>query len=152
MPSDRHQTFLRFNQHVLSTLNEGLMMTSYVGFGERLKQLRVQKGLLQIDLAEKVGLHKNHIGRYERGQSKPSAEALHKLAEVFGVSTDYLLDGATEDAAKADLQDRELLRMFQQIESFEEQEKEIIKELIDAFIKRKLFVQLALSEQSTLSK
>ncbi len=48
-------------------------------FASRLKQLRTQQGLSQTELAKEVGVHYNHIGRYERGQSKPTAETLIRL-------------------------------------------------------------------------
>jgi transcriptional regulator with XRE-family HTH domain len=113
------------------------------GFAKRLRQLRQQRGFLQAELAEKVGLHQNQIGRYERGSSRPSGEALKRLADVLGVSTDYLIDGSTEDAAKADFEDRELLRMFKEVERFGDQDKEVVKALIDAFIKKQRLLALA---------
>jgi transcriptional regulator with XRE-family HTH domain len=113
------------------------------GFAKRLRQLRQQRGFLQAELAKKVGLHQNQIGRYERGSSRPSGEALKRLADVLGVSTDYLIDGSTEDAAKADFEDRELLRMFKEVERFDERDKEVVKALIDAFIKKQRLVALA---------
>ena len=112
-------------------------------FAKRLRQLRQQRGLLQAQLAEKVGLHQNQIGRYERGTSHPSGEALKHLADALGVSTDYLIEGDVQDAAKADFKDRELLRMFQEIENFDAKDKETVKALLDAFIKKKRFVELA---------
>lgn len=113
------------------------------GFPQRLKQLRQQKNLLQADLAKMVGVHENHLGRYERGTSRPSGEALKKLADALGVSIDYLVEGTTEDAARADFKDRELLNMFREIEKFDDHNKEIVKALLDAFIKKQQLVALA---------
>lgn len=67
------------------------------GFAERLKQ----REFSQAQLAQAVGAHQNHIGRYERGESQPSADALRRLAAVLGVSTDYLIEGTCDEAAKA---------------------------------------------------
>ena len=50
-------------------------------FGERLKLLRIQKGLSQTELGNAVDTHYSQIGRYERGQAKPSADGLKFLAE-----------------------------------------------------------------------
>ena len=69
-------------------LHRGALMSD--GFPERLKKLRQQKNLLQSDLAKRVGVHQNHIGRYERGSSRPSGDALKRLADALGVSIDYL--------------------------------------------------------------
>jgi transcriptional regulator with XRE-family HTH domain len=53
-------------------------------------------------------LHYTHIGRFERGTSRPSGDTLKRLADALGVTSDYLLDGATDEAAKARFEDREL--------------------------------------------
>lgn len=59
--------------------------------GERLKQLRQERGWSQADLATKVGTDPGQISRYENGKMTPSAEAVVRLAEVLDVTTDYLL-------------------------------------------------------------
>jgi transcriptional regulator with XRE-family HTH domain len=106
-------------------------------FPDRLKQLRKQNDLSQSQLAEKVNLHYNHIGRYERGQSRPTSDALSRLAEALGVSTDYLIDGTEEEAAKASFNDRELLQQFQGVEQLPEKDKHLVKEFLDAFLTKK---------------
>jgi transcriptional regulator with XRE-family HTH domain len=58
---------------------------------ERVKQLRKEHGWSQGELAERVGGDPAQISRYENGRITPSADAVVKLAEVFDVSTDYLL-------------------------------------------------------------
>jgi transcriptional regulator with XRE-family HTH domain len=113
------------------------------GFAERLKKLRTEKNLSQGDLAKLIDVHYNNISRYERGESKPTAKALKALANALGVSTDYLYDGIAEDAAIADLKDKELLAMFAEIEKFNEEDKEALKNVIDAFIKRRQLKQIA---------
>ena len=106
-------------------------------FASRLKQLRAQRGLSQSDLAKQVGVHYNHIGRYERGQSKPSAETLSKLAEALGVSADFLMEGSSDEAAKATFQDRELLMQFKEVEKLSDADKHLVKEFLNAFLTKK---------------
>lgn len=113
------------------------------GFPGRLRQLRKQKDLSQTELGELVDLHYTHIGRYERGASKPSADAMRRLADALGVSTDYLMEGTTEEAAKARFEDRELLRQFQEVESLPDDDKIVIKKLLDAFLTKKQIQRLA---------
>jgi transcriptional regulator with XRE-family HTH domain len=113
------------------------------GFAERLRELRRQKDLSQSDLGERVSLHFTHISRYERGLSRPTADTLKRLADALGVSGDYLLEGATDEAAKARFEDRELLRRFQEVQELPERDKEIVKELLDAFLTKRQVQQLA---------
>ena len=116
-----------------------------LGFPERLKQLRRQKDLSQQELGDKAQVHYSHIGRYERGQSKPSTDTLKLLAEALGVSADYMLEGSTDQAAKATFEDRDLLRQFEELQKLCDDDKRIIKTLIEAFLARRKIEQLMAS-------
>jgi len=113
------------------------------GFAQRLRELRKQKNLSQTELAKLAGVHYNHIGRYERGASRPTADTLRRLADALGVSGDYLMDGSVEDAARARFEDRDLLRQFQEVEQLAEEDKAVVKKLLDAFLTKKQIQALA---------
>jgi transcriptional regulator with XRE-family HTH domain len=114
-------------------------------FPQRLRQLRRQKNLSQAQLGEKAGVHYTHISKYERGVSNPSLETIRGLADALGVSTDFLMEGDTEDAARARFQDRELLRQFQQVEQLADDDKELVKKFLDAFLFKKQVERMAVS-------
>ena len=57
----------------------------------RLKLLREEKGLFQSDIAKILGVSVAAVGFYENEKRDMSPETIIKLAEYFGVSTDYLL-------------------------------------------------------------
>ena len=57
----------------------------------RLKELRLDKGLKQSELANILMTTQATIGKYERGDLEPNLDFLKKLADFFEVSTDYLL-------------------------------------------------------------
>lgn len=57
----------------------------------RVKDLRLSKGWLQIDLAKKLNIGKNTVSRYETEQRQLDPETIHKLCDLFNVSADYLL-------------------------------------------------------------
>lgn len=59
--------------------------------GKRLKSLREDRNLTQSDLANKLGLNKGSISAYERDSALPSIEILVSLADIFGVSVDFIL-------------------------------------------------------------
>lgn len=59
--------------------------------GLRMKALREVKGLLQEDVAVKLGVGKSSISGYERNTATPSVESICKLSRFYGVSSDYLL-------------------------------------------------------------
>jgi len=110
---------------------------------ERIKQLRIDNNLTQSELAEKVGLTYVQIGRYEKGKSNPSADVLQKLANALNTSTDYLMNGESEQV-EAQLIDKELIRQFQEIQKLNADEKHLVKTFLDAFITKKKVQQLAL--------
>jgi transcriptional regulator with XRE-family HTH domain len=112
-------------------------------FAHRLRELRKQKNLSQTELGSKVDIHYTHIGRYERGTSRPNSDTLKRLADVLGVTGDYLLEGTTNDVARARMEDRELLQQFQEIEKLSDDDKHVVKVLLDAFLTKKKLRQLA---------
>lgn len=59
--------------------------------GENIKQIRVKFGVNQSELAQKIGVTKAAISRYESGQREPRIEHIKAIADVFGISTDELL-------------------------------------------------------------
>ena len=75
--------------------------------------------------------------------SKPSADTLKRMADALDVSSDYLFEGTTEDAARARIEDRELLQQFQQVEKLADDNKVVIKKLIEAFLTKKKVQELA---------
>ena len=59
-------------------------------FGERLKTLRLEKGLGQIELAKALNVGKSIISLWERDKCEPTLTNLIAIAQFFNVSIDYL--------------------------------------------------------------
>lgn len=59
--------------------------------GNRIKLLREEKKIRQDELAKVLSISPSAVGMYERDEREPNDEITLKLAEYFGVSTDYLL-------------------------------------------------------------
>ncbi len=93
-------------------------------------------------MAEKVGITPLQYGRYERGQSGPTAEGLRRIAEVLGASADYLLQGENSPDHHVRLEDPNLLRLFQEAEKLPVNDRTIIAEFIDAFIFKRRVQQM----------
>lgn len=82
-------------------------------FGNKLKQLRKDAGLTQVQLANKLGLTKSVISFYELQERAPSPDVLIQLAQIFHVSTDFLLGiekSETIDVTGIESKDVALLR------------------------------------------
>ena len=61
-------------------------------FGDKLRQIRKQKGLSQEKLALKCGLHRTYISDIERGSRNVSLKNIEKIAKALGISPKALLD------------------------------------------------------------
>lgn len=70
-------------------------------FADKIIDLRKQNGWSQEDLAEKLGVSRQSISKWEGAQSMPDMNRILKMSEIFGVSTDYLLKEDMELPAAA---------------------------------------------------
>ncbi len=105
-------------------------------FAQKLRILRKQNKWSQDELGQKVGIHGRHVGKYENGQVMPNAETLIKIADVFDVSIDYLLRNIV-DPNPDQIQDKELLKFLDDLSKMDEKDKEVVKSLIDAYLKKR---------------
>ncbi len=76
------------------------MENIYKAIGERVRDLRKQKGWGQEKLGEYLGVEKGTISKYETGETRLSIEAIITLAKLFEVSTNFLLTGEENTPAK----------------------------------------------------
>lgn len=60
-------------------------------FPERLKQLRKDNDMKQIDLAERLKVTKSAVSGWEVGRNQPNYDILIEMSILFGVSVDYLI-------------------------------------------------------------
>ena len=58
---------------------------------ERIRQLRLERNMSQVDLAKRLNVTKQRVSNWENDNIQPSIEMLVKLSQVFAVSTDYML-------------------------------------------------------------
>ena len=69
--------------------------------GLRIAILRISKDWSQAELARRIGVSTSAVGMYEQGRREPSLGLLVRLAQEFGVTTDYLLMGEISDSNPA---------------------------------------------------
>ncbi|MBR0364946.1 MAG: helix-turn-helix transcriptional regulator, partial [Clostridia bacterium] len=61
-------------------------------FAKNLSELRQASGMTQLELGERLNYSDKTVSKWERGESIPDAGILKQIADVFGVTVDYLLD------------------------------------------------------------
>lgn len=104
-------------------------------FSERLKELRKQAHLTQVELASKLGVVQSSYADWERGKKKPTQDNLVKIAQILNVSVDYLV-GNSQDTSD-ELDNIELLFRMNSKGLTEEEKKIFKKELIEFMEERK---------------
>lgn len=110
--------------------------------GFYLKQLRQAKKLNQREVADALGIAISTLSQWETNKREPDNQSLQKLADYFGVSTDYLL-GRTDDPGQktepAPQNESERLdaEFAQKFNLLSESEKQAIAAMIDVVLQRK---------------
>ncbi|MEM9680510.1 MAG: helix-turn-helix transcriptional regulator [Bacteroidota bacterium] len=98
-------------------------------FGERLASVRKSKKISQDELAKAIGAHAPVIGRYERGEVKPSIEVATNIADALSVSLDYLV-GSTDL-----LLDKSILNRIIEVQKLSEKDQEHLFVMMDAYLR-----------------
>ena len=105
-----------------------------MSLSEKIKALRKEKKWSQDDLSKAIDVHTKHISRYENGKANPGPEILRRMADAFGVSTDYLIYDDVPRNGKIKIDDPELLENFEKITQLKEEDRSTIKNVIKAMI------------------
>lgn len=98
--------------------------------GDRIAQLRKQKGWSQTELAKNIEASREAIGKYERNEAVPSVETAKKIADAFNVTLDYLVD---ETAASSF--DKQTVNRIKSIEQLNPEDKSHLFAVLDAFLR-----------------
>ena len=114
-----------------NTFIYGDLQYLFITFGERIISLRKRFKWSQEVLTKKIGTSAPIIGRYERGEIKPSIDVVKKLADILDTTVCYLLGEANNNDIFKDL---DMLKRFNDIASFTEEERKCIVWTIDAMI------------------
>ncbi|MBP3972713.1 helix-turn-helix transcriptional regulator [Bacillus sp. WL1] len=94
-------------------------------FGNRIRDLRKQKGITQKELAQSLKLSESTIGMYERNERQPDYNTLIRIADYFNVSTDFLL--GRDSNVKDDRNNIELDQWLNDIKFAPSQKREELK-------------------------
>ena len=102
--------------------------------GEKIKQLRKEKGYSQTFLEKRSGVNSKLLSKYENGRIIPTADTLRKIAEGLDISADYLIFDNVPKDGRCQLNDLELFERFKEVERMDPENRKMIVNLIDAVI------------------
>lgn len=114
-----------------------LMMMEKRFRSERLKECRIKRGIQQDEMARLLKTNTSTMSRIENGKKQPDPEMIIMMAELFNVSTDYLLGLVEDPQSTHDEYLKEALKKYEFIGSFfsEEKLKELPQERLENVIK-----------------
>lgn len=118
-----------------------------IDISKKIKDLRLEKGLKQKDVASAINIATNTLSQFENNKGRPSLEVLSLLADFFEVSVDYLIGREDDfgnvvvqnagDIKNLSLNEEELLEAYKHLNFFEQEailiqvkalaEKQVIK-------------------------
>ena len=121
--------------------------------GERIKRLRQERNWSQAQLAQRLDIHQKQVSGYKRNVHVPSVEVLIRLAELLDVSLDYLAFDDREEARNtSQIADLDLLRKMEAVDKLPEADKITIKAVLDSFILKSRFQQLAHVDEAVTAR
>lgn len=121
---------LSVNTVFLPAYSAGVPRTdSSLDFAVRLAALRKERGLTQIQLAERVEVHIQQLKRYEAGSSQPTRDVIRNMAKALNVTSDCLLFGDEERGPDDDLR-----LQFEAVNRFGPDEKQVVRSLLEGMI------------------
>jgi transcriptional regulator with XRE-family HTH domain len=106
-------------------------------FGRRLQEIRKRRGLSQVEVAERLGIHQSLISQYERGYLRLHGALLVRLAEALKTTPDEILTvRSARGNGDGQTLDRRFLRRLQKIDKLSAHEKKLLLGTIDAFLSK----------------
>jgi transcriptional regulator with XRE-family HTH domain len=102
--------------------------------GAHLAALRINAGLSQQDLAQKIGVQQQTIAFWEQSEKPPRPEVLLALANALGVSTESLLHENTMAIKRNGGPKGQMRKIFEETSSLPRRQQEKIAEFVSAFI------------------
>ncbi|MDA1652693.1 MULTISPECIES: helix-turn-helix domain-containing protein [unclassified Bacillus cereus group] len=105
--------------------------------GEKIKELRKNSKMTQEQLGDAIGVSKMAISYFEKGKKSPGRESLEKIADYFGVTTDYLLGRSADPELNEDedkVVSKEGKNIMAIIESLPEDERKKAWEQLEMYV------------------
>ncbi|MDA3911665.1 MAG: helix-turn-helix transcriptional regulator [Bacteroidales bacterium] len=105
-----------------------------MNIGIKIKLLRAEMGWSQAELAVKINADQAQINGYERGEALPSIGVIKRLANIFNVTTNYLLFEENNQKASTVIKGKELLELFNQIEDIDPKDKKTLLDMMKIIV------------------
>jgi transcriptional regulator with XRE-family HTH domain len=103
--------------------------------GRRLRELRIRRGLTQVEVARKLGIPQVLVSEYELGKTRIHGGLVAAFAKLLRTSADGIL-GLKPSKEEALIKDRRFLRRLEKIDGLPRRKKDALLTTIDAFLRQ----------------
>lgn len=111
----------------------------FMNIAENLKAYREQKGVLQKEVANAVGVHPSNYSKMEKGERDVSIEVADKLAKYFGITIDQLVHMSEEVPEEITIVDKSVSERINLIQQLEDEDKQAVFRIIDSMLTKAKF-------------
>lgn len=110
-----------------------------MNIADNLKIYREQKGLLQKEVANAVGVHPSNYSKMEKGERDVSIEVADKIAKYFGITLDQLVHMSEQVPKEVTIVDKSVSERINLIQQLEEEDKKALFRIIDSMLTKSKF-------------
>ena len=107
--------------------------------GQIIKEIRKKKGMLQKQVANELEIGNTNYNKMENGYREPSVKELQKLAKLFNLTTDQILNYEGEIPKEITVEDKAGFEQLNLIKQLEEEDKQTVFKIIDTMLTKKKF-------------
>jgi transcriptional regulator with XRE-family HTH domain len=110
-----------------------------MSIADNIKKLREDKGLMQKEVYNEIGLKPGHYNRLEKGLVEPSIEILDKLASIYGVSLDEIVHYSNATPKAVIVEDKTASEQVRLIAQPNDKDKNTVMNIIDTMLTKQKF-------------
>lgn len=110
-----------------------------MNLANNIKNIREEKKLKQIEVATHIGVDKSAYSKIEKGQRALTIEELLKMAQLFNLTTDQVLNHDGKIPQEVVIEDKTAAEQLRLIQQLDEEDKQTIFKLIDKMLTNKKF-------------
>lgn len=110
-----------------------------MNIAENIKDIREQKNLKQIEVATYIEVDKSAYSKIEKGMRAITVEELYKMAQLFKMTTDDIINYDGSIPKEVVIEDQSTLKQMELIQQLDEEDKSIVMKIIDKMLTTKKF-------------
>jgi len=110
-----------------------------MSLADNIKAIREEKNLKQIEVATHIGVDKSAYSKIEKGSRALTVDELQKMAQLFNMSTDQIINHDGNIPKEIVLEDKTTVEQMRLIQQLDEEDKQTIFRLIEKMLTNKKF-------------